>query len=103
MCVYVTLQHSLPYSSTDLTKVLYNFTFVLLLYCLDFQIGLNLWNDVLALANLFLMSFCVESSVLTTDPRYTNLSSCCFSLPSISSLFKDVVLNLISSDFGVLR
>ena len=50
MSVFVTLQHSLPYSSTDLTLLLYKFTFVFLQYCLDFQMGLNLWNAVLALA-----------------------------------------------------
>ena len=31
--------------------------------------SLSLWNVVLALANLFLMSLCFGSSVLTTDPR----------------------------------
>ena len=103
MYVFVTLQHSLSYSSTDSTLLLYNFTlFVFLLYCLDFRMGLNRWNAVLALANLFLMSFCVGSSVLTTDPRYTNVSTCCISLPPISSLFQDVILNLISSVLWVL-
>jgi hypothetical protein len=38
--------------------------------------GRNLWNADLALASLFLMSFCVGSFVLTTVPRYVNLSTC---------------------------
>ena len=69
MSVLVTLQHSLPYSNTDLTLLLYSFIFVFLLYWFDFQIGLSLWKVVLAFDNLFLMSFWVESSMLTTEPK----------------------------------
>ena len=51
--------------------------------------GRNLWNADLALASLFLMSFCVGSSVLTTVPRYMymymNLSTCWITVPSAST------------------
>ena len=94
--VFVTLQHSLPYSRTDFTLLLYNLIFVFRLYCLDFQMGRNLWNADLALASLFLMSFCVGSSVLTTVPRYVNLSTCWITVPSESSLKFDVVFSRIS-------
>ena len=57
MSVLVTLQHSLPYSNTDLTLLLYSFIFVFLLYWFDFQIGLSLWKVVLAFDNLFLCLF----------------------------------------------
>ena len=46
--VFVTLQHSLPYSRTDFTLLLYSLIFVFRLYCLDFQMGRNLWNADLA-------------------------------------------------------
>ena len=96
--VFVTLQHSLPYSRTDFTLLLYNPIVVFRLYCLDFQMGRNLWNADLALASLFLMSFCVGSSVLTTVPRlrYVNLSTCWITVPSASSLKFDVVFSRIS-------
>ena len=83
--LFVTLQHSLPYSRTDLTLLLYNLIFVFRLYCLDCQMGRNLWNADLALASLFLMSFCVGCSVLTTVPRYVNLSTCWITVPSAST------------------
>ena len=94
--VFVTLQHSLPYSRTDFTLLLYNLIFVFGLYCLDFQMGRNLCNADLALASLFLMSFCVGCSVLTTVPRYVNLSTCWITVPSASSLKFNVVFSRIS-------
>ena len=88
--VFVTLQHSLPYSRTDFTLLLYNLIFGFQLYCLDFQMGRNLWNADLALASLFLMSFCVGSRYMY---MYVNLSTCWITVPSAStcSLKFDVI------------